>query len=137
MGYGQPPQPPYGQPAYGQPTYGQPAYGQPAYGYGYAPPPQTEGTAIGALIASIVSWMVCPVIPAIVALVMIPGAKRKIDESGGRLTGEGMLTAAKWVSWINIVFYGLLLVLIIVLVVIGVASGSTSSTTSDFSLGRF
>jgi hypothetical protein len=78
--------------------------------------------------------MVCPVIPAIVALVLIPGAKRKIDESGGRLTGEGLLTAAKWISWINIAFYSLLAVLFLVLIVIGVLSDS-SSTSSDFSLG--
>ena len=134
--YGQAPPPP---PAYGQPPtytpYGNPQ--QPAYGGGYGypmAPPQTEGTAIGALIASIVAWMVCPVIPAIVALVMIPGAKRKIDQSQGRLTGEGLLTAAKWVAWINIAFYGLLAVLFLVLIVIGVLAES-SSTSSEFSLG--
>lgn len=124
MGYGQ--QPPYGQP------YGQTApYGQYA-GYA-APPAQTEGTAIGALIASILSWMFCPVIPAVVALVMIPGAKRKIAESHGRLTGEGLLTAAKWVSWINLAFYGLLAVLLIVLIVIGTIADTSTST--DFSFG--
>ena len=97
-------------------------------------PPQTEGSAIGALIASILAWMVCPIIPAVVALVLIPGAKRKIDASGGRLTGEGLLTAAKWIAWINIALYGAVAVLIAVAVVIG-AIADTSSTSSDFSLG--
>jgi hypothetical protein len=78
--------------------------------------------------------MFCPIIPAIVALVMIPGAKRKIDASGGRLTGEGMLTAAKWVSWLNLAFWGLLIIGLIALTVIGVLAGSTSGS-SDFSLG--
>ena len=137
-GFGQSDPPPYGQApplGYGQqPAYGQP-YGQTGqYGYPVAPA-QTEGTAIGALIASILAWMFCPVIPAVVALVMIPGAKRKIAESQGRLTGEGLLTAAKWVAWINIVFYGLLAVLLIVLIVVGTIA-DTSSTSSDFSLAR-
>jgi hypothetical protein len=149
--YGQPPyeppqQPPYGQqPGDGQPQqpgygYGQPqqpgyGYGQPqppAYGYGYAPP-QTEGTAVGALIASILAWVVCPLIPAIVALVLIPGARRKIDQSNGRLTGEGLLTAAKWIAWINVALWAVLIVGFIVLVIIGAAT--STSTSTDFSLG--
>ena len=139
--YGQSDPPPYSSTSYGQPPYGQqPQYGQPPYGqqppYGYqqyGTPPQTEGTAIGALIASILAWVFCPLIPAIVALVMIPGAKRKIDSSGGRLTGDGLLTAAKWISWINIGFYVLLIVGFGVLIAIGVATSPDSS--SDFSLG--
>lgn len=142
--YGHSDPPPYGSTSAGQPPYGQqpqaPQYGQPAYGqqapYGYqayGPPPQTEGTAIGALIASILSWVLCPLIPAIVALVMIPGAKRKIDSSGGRLTGDGLLTAAKWISWINIGLWALMIVGFGVLIAIGVATSPDSS--SDFSLG--
>lgn len=140
-GYGQSDPPPYAQApplGYGQqPPYGQPGqYGAPPQyaGYaGYAPAPQNEGTAVGALIASILSWMICPVIPAVVALVMIPGARRKIAESHGRLTGEGLLTAAKWVSLINIGFYLLLAGLLVVLVVIGTLADTSSS--SDFSFG--
>ncbi len=133
--YGQPPTAPYGQPptaGYGQPP-GAP-YGQPAYG-GYQPyaAPQTEGSAVGALVASILSFVVCPIIPAIVALVMIPGAKRKIEASGGRLTGDGLLTAAKWVSLANIALWGLMIIGFIVLIIIGAATSGDS--TSDFSLG--
>lgn len=129
-----PPPPPYGQqpqpPQYGQPPYGQ----QPPYGYqAYGPPAQTEGSAVGALVASILAWVVCPLIPAIVALVMIPGAKRKIDASGGRLTGDGLLTAAKWISWINIALWALMIVGFGLLFAIGVTTSSDSST--DFSLG--
>lgn len=129
-----PPPPPYGQPQ-PQPPYGQPPqYGQAPYGYqAYGPPPQTEGSAIGALVASILAWVVCPIIPAIVALVMIPGAKRKIEASQGRLTGESLLTAAKWISWINIGLWGLMIVGFGILIVIGAAT--SNETTSDFSLG--
>ncbi len=134
------PAPPYQQP-YGQPNGQYPPYGQqsgyglpPAYGYGYQPysAPQTEGSAIAALIASIVSYVFCPVIPAIVALVLIPGARRKIDGSGGRLTGLGMLRAAKWIAWINIVLVVLAIVGGIALIALG---GASTDTSSDFSVG--
>jgi len=140
--YGQSDPPPYSSPSYGQPPYGQqqqPPYGQPPYAqqpYGYqpyGPPPQTEGSAVGALVASIISWVLCPIIPAIVALALVPGAKRKIEGSGGRLTGEGLLTAAKWISWINIALWGLMIVGFGILIAIG-ASTSTD-TSSDFSVG--
>jgi hypothetical protein len=136
--YGSAPQPPYGQqPGYGQQPYGQqpPAYGQPQPGYGqyqpYAAPQQTEGGAIGALIASILSFVVCPVIPAIVALVLIPGSRRKIAESQGRLTGESLLNAAKWISIAHLALVALGIVAIVVLIIIGAAS--SSDTSSDFS----
>lgn len=136
--YGPSDSPPYSSPSYGQPPYGQqqpPQYGQqPNYGYQpYGPPPQTEGSAVGALVASIISWVMCPIIPAIVALVMIPGAKRKIDASQGRLTGEGLLTAAKWISWINLAMYGLLIIGVGILIAIGAAT--STDTSSDFSVG--
>lgn len=120
--YGQ--QPPYGgeqpaaQPGYGQ-AYGQPPYGGPAYGYGYGygqPVPQTDGNAIAALILSIGSWVVCPIIPAIIALVIAGNAKRAIAESGGMKTGEGLVKGAVIVSWLNIAFY----VLVVVVAIIGI-----------------
>ncbi len=100
--YGPPPEP--GQPGYGQPGYGPPpGYGQspgyspppgygpppgysppPGYGYGYPAPPSTEGNAIAALILAIASFLVCPVIPAIIALVLAGSAKRNILASGVR-----------------------------------------------------
>lgn len=40
-----------------------------------------------ALVLAIGSFVVSPLIPAIVALVLAPGAKRDIGASGGRLTG--------------------------------------------------
>ncbi len=108
-GWQPPPPPPTGPYGAGPPT-GAPPYGtpDPAYGYGYGygyggyAPPQTEGTAIGALIAAIGSWVICFPIAAIVALVLASTAKRKIAESGGRLTGQGLVTASKWIAWINL-----------------------------------
>jgi len=52
-----PAQQPYGQPQYGPP----PGYGPPQYG-----PPQTDSKAIIALVLAIVSFVVLPLIPAVV-----------------------------------------------------------------------
>lgn len=114
-GWGQP-APPSGPP----PGWSQPA--PPAYGYGYGTPaPQTDGTAITALVLSIASFVVCPLIPSVVALALVPSSKRKIDESRGAVTGEGLLTAAKIISWINIGLCALATVLIVILIIVGAA----------------
>ncbi len=91
--------------------------------------PQNEGLAVGALVASIVSWVVCPVIPAIVALVLAAQAKAKIDASGGRLTGLGLCTAAKIISWIHL---GLIALVIVIIVLVAIGGGFHGSTTSRF-----
>jgi hypothetical protein len=71
---------------------------------GVAPyaPAKTDGTAIAALILSIVSWVFCPIIAAVVALVLAHVAGNKIDASGGRLTGAGIVRAAQIIAWIHI-----------------------------------
>src|SRR5437016_8167285 len=101
-----PPYQPYGQPGSGQPGYGQPPYqpyGQPAYGGygGYPYARQTEGTAIAALVLAIVSFVLCPVIPAIVALVLCSTATRNIQQSGGAKEGEGLVKAAQIIARLN------------------------------------
>ena len=114
-GYGQPG---FGQPGFGQPGYGQPGYGPPpGYGYGYPAPPATEGNAIAALILAIASFLVCPIIPAIIALVLAGSAKRNIVASGGAKQGLGMVTAAKIVAWANIVVVTLFVIAAIIGVV--------------------
>lgn len=113
---------PSGPPSYGQQPPAAPPYGQelPAYGGAYGPPPgygqqpsgfpgpgyqgqSTDSKAIIALVCAIGSFVVFPVVPAIVALVLAPQARRDIAASGGRLTGEGLVTAAKVIAWINLV----------------------------------
>lgn len=123
--YSVPPEP--GQPplGYGPP----PGYGPPGYGAGpspYGPPTQTSTKAVVALVLAIASFAVCPVVPAIVALVLASGARAEIHASGGRLTGDGLVTAAKVIAWINL---GLAVAAVVVLL-IGVALlGGTHSGT--------
>ena len=121
QGYGEPP--PYAQP----PPYGQPsAYGQAGYptGYGYGAP-QTEGSAVWALVLAIGAWVVCPVVPAIIALALAGGAERAIAASGGTRTGDGLVKAARIISWIHLGFVAL--VVVVVLLVLTLAAASSTS----------
>ena len=90
--------------------------------YGQQPVPQTSSDAIAALVLSILSWAVCPFVLAVVALVFAGKASRAIDASGGWLEGSGMVTAARIISWINIVIGGLALVFLVVVMIVGAAS---------------
>lgn len=83
-----PPAPPWGQPPATQSQY-------------YAPP-RTDGTAIAALIVAILSWVLCPIIAAVVALALAHGAGNKIDASAGRLSGAGLVRAAQIIAWVQI-----------------------------------
>lgn len=140
-GYGQPYQQPgypaadpyqqYGAPAYGQPPAPSP-YGfgaQPGYpggSYGYAPATSGKATAVMILgIASLVTvWCYgIGIIPAIVGLVMSGSAKRELENSGGRLTGLGMVTAGRVTGWISV---GLSVIFIGLLIVAGVLSAISS-----------
>jgi hypothetical protein len=86
-----PPAPPGAAPEWGTP----PVPG--SYG-----PPRTEGLAVAALVLAIASWIVCPIIPAVVALALSHAAGNRIDAANGRLTGNGLVRAAQIVAWIHI-----------------------------------
>ena len=85
---------------------------------GTAPDAAASTNAVVALVLAIVSWVVCPVIPAVVALVLARSATTEIDASGGRVTGRGLVTAARVVAWVNIGLYGAGLVLLAFLMLI-------------------
>ena len=89
----------------------------------YPAPPQTSGNAIVALILSIGSWVICPIIPAIVALVFASMAKKEIAAGEGRVTGQGLVTASMIVAWINIGVWGAVVVLGLLIVVIAAVAG--------------
>ena len=126
---GQEPQqgPSYGAPQQGQ-WYGQQP-GQVQGGHAWQGPAQTESKAILALVCAIASWVVLPVLPAIAALMIGKTARQDIARSGGRLTGDGLVTAAKVVAWANLVAT----VLVVLFVVLAIALFAASA--SDFSVG--
>ena len=118
--------PPIPPPAYGTPLPPpQPALGAPGYA---APLPTTNTYAILALVLAIMSFLLCPIVPAIFALVMAGVGKREITASGGSQTGESMVTVARVLSWVNI---GLATVLIIIFVVFVVFLAANASSISS------
>lgn len=130
-GWGQPTPPPYAAPPPGQPPYGgypppPPPYGQPYPGYGYAPPRETEQLAVWALVLGIAAWVLCPVIPAIAALIVASRADAAIAASGGRLGGAGMVKAGRILSWVHLALIG---VGILFIVVVAIAGGFASNSS--------
>ena len=107
-----------GQPAY--PPYPPP----PAYGAG----PKTSNNAVAALVLSIVSWVFCPIIPAIIALVFASKARREILASNGWVTGTGLVTSAKIVAWINIGFWAAVTIIWIFILVIALITGAFNTS---------
>jgi Domain of unknown function (DUF4190) len=92
---------------------------------GYAAP-QSSGLAIAALILSICSWVFCPMIAAVVALALAHAAGNKIDASGGRMSGAGMVKAAQIIAWVHII----LVTLITIGVAIALVAADSSSSDS-------
>jgi hypothetical protein len=80
-------------------------------------------------VLAIASFVVCPLIPAIVALVLAHQSQQKIAASGGRLTGEGLNQAARIIAWIHL---GLFAFGILILIVIAAAGGFDSDNDNDF-----
>lgn len=118
---GPPPAPPYG--------YGS-GYGGSGYGAGYGlPVRQTSTNAVVALVLAIASYPICPIVFAVVALILARTADREIAASGGLKEGAGMVRAARIIAWINIALFGGLVLLFVVLGLAGVIF-------SGFSVGR-
>ncbi|MGD9957696.1 MAG: hypothetical protein AB7O74_00020 [Candidatus Nanopelagicales bacterium] len=88
--------------------------------------PRTSSNAVVAVVLAICSFLICPVVPAVVALFLASAASREIAASGGWVTGDGLVKGARIASWINI---GLWLAIGLFIAVVAIA-GSTSSVTS-------
>jgi hypothetical protein len=73
--------------------------------YTNTPPNVTlaEPTAFIALVLAVLSWIVIPVIGALAALAIAPGAKHKIRESHGQLGGMKLAQAAQVIAIGNLV----------------------------------
>jgi hypothetical protein len=116
------PDDPFAAPRPGSPG---PGYGAPpgagAPYAGWQPAPQTSGRAVVVLVLAVCSFVLFPLVPAIVALVLAPGASRELAASGGRLTGDGLLKAGRIVAWINVAMcLGFVLLMILMVGVFGI-----------------
>ena len=121
-----PPQPPaWDRPVGAQQGWGPPPAYAPQPGYGsYGPPAQTDGKAVAGLVLAIGSWLVLPFLAAIVALVLAGSSSREIAASGGRLGGQGINTATRWVAWLNILFCVLAVAVAVAALVLFASAGS-------------
>lgn len=66
------------------------------------PSPPNSGLAIGSLIASILGLTALPTIGSIVGLILGYMARRQIEESMGRMGGEGMAKAGIIIGWVGV-----------------------------------
>jgi hypothetical protein len=90
-------------------------------GPGYQP---TNGSATAALVLGICGFVICPLIPSVLAIVYGKKARHEIAASGGRQTGGSQATAGIVLGWIGIglcVLLGLLLILALAVFSIGVS----------------
>lgn len=104
------------------------------------PGPRPSGKAnailllgISSLVLLCLALFLIPIglVPAIIALAMAPGAKREIAESGGAVTGTGLVKAGVICSWISVGLVIAGVALVASLFALGTVSDSTTQTTTD------
>ena len=116
------------EPASGAP-YGQPgapgAYGQPAAPavsqHGYAQSPPKNDLAVWSLITGILSYVFCPLVLGIAAIITGTMSRKAADQ--GLANNRGMGTAGLILGWINVALVLVGVVLFIVLLAAGLLSG--------------
>jgi len=91
------------------------------------PAPSNSGLAIASLVTGILSWVLIPIIGAIIAIITGHLAKREIRESNGQLSGDGMATAGLILGYINILLVACPCCVIVVLALLGPAIGNVFS----------
>lgn len=91
----------------------------------------TSNKAVIGLVLGIVSWVVCPIIAAIAALVLAHSSDKEISASNGRITGAGLNTATRIIAWINIGISILVGLVIAALVGFGVLFASNVASSLD------
>jgi hypothetical protein len=97
------------------------------------PPPISGGTTSGsagtnaiiALVAGILSWIVCPFILGIVAWIMGKGEINKINRGESAEAGRTMAKIGMWLGIVNIIICVLVGLLYLLIIVIAMISSST------------
>jgi hypothetical protein len=90
-------------------------------------PAKTSALAVTSLVTGILSLVACPIF-GIVGLITGFMAKRKIQESNGEETGEGIATAGIITSALGVVLIGGILILILAVTFLGTAASSKFSS---------
>lgn len=89
----------------------------------------TSGNAIAALVLAIASWVVCPIVFAVIALIFASLGRKEIAASGGTRHGMELVTASRIVAWINIGLWAALLVIGLIVGIIVLLLGGIASVT--------
>ena len=98
------------------------------YGAPFGTPSKpTNSDAVIALVLAVGAWVVCPLVLAIVALVFASMGTKEIAASGGRIEGQGLITAAKIVAWINIGVMAAALLIGLAIFLLAVLAGGVST----------
>lgn len=92
-------------------------------------PAPTSSNAVVALILAIGSWVICPLIAAIVALILASAAAREIRSSNGAVGGSGLVTAARIIAWIHIGVVAAAIVVFLLVVIIAAIAGTSVPAT--------
>jgi uncharacterized membrane protein YjfL (UPF0719 family) len=89
--------------------------------------PPNSGLAIASLVTGILSWVLIPIIGAIIAVITGHMAKRQIRESNGQLSGDGMATAGLILGYVNLLLVACPCCVIVILALLGPAIGNVFS----------
>ncbi|MEV0889727.1 DUF4190 domain-containing protein [Promicromonospora sp. NPDC050262] len=111
------PYPPQGPAAY---QYGPP----PQYAYPVAPPKNDLG--VWSLVTGILSWILCPLVLGIVAIVTGNASHKAVRE--GLANNPGSATAGLVLGWINVALTGAAVLVWIVFLVVGLLGAAFSVT---------
>ena len=130
------PVPPYGSAPGGAPAQGTPVppYGSPygstptsPYGAPVQPPNDTPGLV--ALLAGIGSWLLCPIVLSIVAIIF--GRQGMRLAAAGQANNGTFAKVGYWLGIISLVVSILAIIFWIFVVILAVASGSTTSLSTS------
>ncbi|MFZ3071446.1 MAG: DUF4190 domain-containing protein [Anaerolineaceae bacterium] len=85
-------------------------------------PQTTSPWAIVSLVSGIASYIILPILGAVIAVITGYVAKNEIKRSNGQIGGDGMATAGLVLGWVNLAL-GIIAVVLVILLVVGVISG--------------
>lgn len=91
---------------------------------GYQPPQATNTNAIVAICCAAGAWLVCPVIPAIVAIVFARKAEEEIAAGGGVERGQDLARIARILAWVHLAFIAVGVAVVALLIGLSLAAGS-------------
>ncbi|GAA2225735.1 hypothetical protein GCM10010413_20680 [Promicromonospora sukumoe] len=121
---------PSGQYASGQVQPYTPQGQSPYYGaapqYGYVPAPPKNDLGVWSLVTGILSWVMCPLVLGVVAIVTGNASRRAVRD--GLANNPGSATAGLVLGWINVGLAGLAILVWIVLIVFGLLGAAFSVT---------